>query len=66
VTAVTIRVGLTATVDLSLKPGPVQAEITVTANPVQLELQSPAVGNVVSGRQMIELPIVGRNHAIRL
>ncbi len=56
VTAVMIRVGLTATVDLSLKPG-----ITVTANAVQLELHSPALGNVVSGRQMIELPLVGRN-----
>ena len=61
VTAVTIRVGLTATVDLSLKAGPVQTEITVAANAVQLELQSPALGNVVSGRQMIELPLVGRN-----
>jgi outer membrane receptor protein involved in Fe transport len=61
VTAVMIRVGLTATVDLSLKPGPLQTEITVTADAVQLELQSPALGNVVSGRQMIELPLVGRN-----
>jgi hypothetical protein len=61
VTAVVIRVGLTATVDLTLKPGPVQAEVTVTANAVQLELQSPALGNVITGRQMIELPIVGRN-----
>src|SRR5882672_4541687 len=61
VTAVTIRVGLTATVDLTLKPGPVQTEVTVTANAVQLELQSPALGHVISGRQMIELPIVGRN-----
>ena len=61
VTAVMIRVGLTATVDLSLKPGPLQTEITVTANAVQLELHSPALGNVVSGRQMIELPLVGRN-----
>src|SRR5712664_696650 len=61
VTAVVIRVGLTATVDLTLKPGPVQSEVTVTASAVQLELQSPALGNVISGRQMIELPIVGRN-----
>ena len=61
VTGVVIRVGLTATVDLSLKPGPLQTEVTVTADAVQLELQSPAVGNVVTGRQMIELPLVGRN-----
>ena len=61
VTGVVIRVGLTATVDLSLKAGPVQTEITVSASAVQLELQSSAVGNVVSGRQMIQLPLVGRN-----
>jgi len=61
ITGVVIRVGLTATVDLILKPGPVQTEVTVTAAAVQLELQSPALGNVISGRQMIELPIVGRN-----
>jgi hypothetical protein len=61
VTAVMIRVGATATVDLSLKPGPLQTEITVSANAVQLELQTSSVGNVVSGRQMIELPLVGRN-----
>ena len=61
VTGVMIRVGLTATVDLSLEPGPLQTEITVSADAVQLELQSAAVGNVVTGRQMIELPLVGRN-----
>lgn len=61
VTAVVIRVGLTATVNLSLKAGSVQTEITVSAGAIQLELQSPALGNVVSGRQMIELPLVGRN-----
>jgi len=61
VTDVTIRVGLTATVDLLLKPGSVQDEITVTAHAAQLELQSAALGNIVSGRQMLELPLVGRN-----
>jgi Carboxypeptidase regulatory-like domain/TonB dependent receptor/TonB-dependent Receptor Plug Domain len=61
VTDIAIRVGLTATVDLVLKAGPVQAEVTVTANAVQLELQSQSVGTVITGRQMIELPLVGRN-----
>ena len=58
VTDVNIRVGLTATVDLSLKVASVQAEITVSAHTTDLELQSPALGNVVTGRQMVELPIV--------
>ena len=61
VTGVSVRVGLTATADLSLKAGSVETEITVSAHASHLELQSPALGNVVSGRQMIELPLVGRN-----
>ena len=61
VTDVNVRVGLTATVDLSIKVASVQTEITVSAHTTDLELQSPALGNVVTGRQMIELPIVGRN-----
>jgi hypothetical protein len=61
VTDVTVRVGLTATVDLSLQVASVTSEITVTAHIAHLELESPALGNVVTGRQMIELPIVGRN-----
>ena len=61
VTDVSVRIGLTATVDLSLKAGSVEAEVTVTAFTAHLDLQSPALGNVVSGRQMVELPLVGRN-----
>jgi hypothetical protein len=61
VTGITIRIGLTATVDLLLTAASVKSEVTVSAHAAQLELQSPALGNVVSGRQMIELPLVGRN-----
>ena len=61
VTSVAVRVGLTATVDLSLKAGSIETEITVSAHATTLELQGSALGNVVSGRQMIELPLVGRN-----
>jgi Carboxypeptidase regulatory-like domain/TonB dependent receptor-like, beta-barrel len=61
VTGVAMRVGLTATVDVTLKPASVETEVTVTAHAAQLELQSAALGNVVTGRQMIELPLVGRN-----
>lgn len=61
VTGVAVRVGLTATVDLSLSAGAIQDEVTVTAHAAHLELASPALGNIVSGRQMTQLPIVGRN-----
>src|SRR5712691_10922918 len=61
VTEVPLRVGMTATVDLTLKPGAVAAEITVTASAAQLQLHESTLGQVISGRQMIELPLVGRN-----
>ena len=61
VTGVAVRVGLTATVDLSLTAGAIQDEVTVTAHAAHLELASAALGNIVSGRQMQQLPIVGRN-----
>ncbi len=61
VTGVAVRIGLTATVDLSLAAGAIQDEVTVTAHAAQLELASAALGNIVSGWQMQQLPIVGRN-----
>jgi hypothetical protein len=61
VTEVPLGVGMTATVDLTLKPGAVAAEITVIASAAQLQLHESTLGQVISGRQMIELPLVGRN-----
>src|SRR5438445_491782 len=61
VTGVRLRVGLLATVDLTLKAGALATEVTVTAGAAQIDLQSAALGNVVGSRQILELPIVGRN-----
>jgi hypothetical protein len=61
VTSVPLRVGLAATVDLVLRPGAMQTEITVTASAAQLELQGGALGTVIGSRQILELPVVGRN-----
>ncbi len=61
VTNLTLTVGLTATVDLSLEVGSVQSEVTVTALAVQLEQQSAAIGAVIGSAQMLELPLLGRN-----
>ena len=58
---VVLRVGTTATVNLTLAPAGQRDEVTVTAQGTQLELQNAALGNVVTGRQILELPIVGRN-----
>ena len=61
VTSIRLTVGLTATVNLKLRTGTVQQEVTVTASAVQLEQQSATLGNVVGAKQMIELPLLGRN-----
>jgi hypothetical protein len=60
-TGIGLTVGLTATVDVILKTGTVQQEITVTASAVMLEQQTSSLGNVVTTRQIIELPLLGRN-----
>jgi hypothetical protein len=61
VTGIRLTVGLTATVDVRLRTGTVQQEVTVTAAAVQLEQQSSSLGNVVGAKQMVELPLLGRN-----
>ena len=61
VTGIRLTVGLTATVNLALRSGTVQQEVTVTAAAVQLEQQSATLGNVVGAKQMVELPLLGRN-----
>ena len=61
VAGVNLAVGLTATVNVNLKPGSIQQEIVVTATAVRLEQQTSALGAVITGRQMIELPLLGRN-----
>lgn len=61
VTGIRLTVGLTATVNVTLRTGTLQQEVTVSATAVQLEQQSSTLGNVVSGKQMIELPLLGRN-----
>ncbi|MBI3209267.1 MAG: TonB-dependent receptor [Candidatus Solibacter usitatus] len=58
---VSIRVGSTATVNVEMEVGTLQSEVKVVANAVQLEQQHSALGNVVTGTQMTELPLSGRN-----
>jgi Carboxypeptidase regulatory-like domain/TonB dependent receptor len=62
VSGIQITVGLTATINVSLEAGTLQVDaVTVTAAPVQLERQGASLGNVVGSKQMIELPLLGRN-----
>ena len=58
---ISLAVGLTATLNMRLEVGAVQTEVRVEASAVQLEMQSSSLGNVVSSRQLLELPLNGRN-----
>src|SRR5262245_35809326 len=61
VKAISLTVGLTASVDISLEPGVVTDAVNITAGAVQLESQSGSLGNVVGNEQLRELPLLNRN-----
>ncbi|HEV2828174.1 MAG TPA: TonB-dependent receptor [Pyrinomonadaceae bacterium] len=48
-------------VDLIMAPGTVTGEVTVSAAPTLVETESSDRGNVVTGREVTELPLSGRN-----
>jgi len=50
-----------AVVNASMQVGNITEEVTVEANPVQVETTTGAVGNVVEGREVRELPLNGRS-----
>jgi len=61
VETIRLTVGLTATIDVTLKTGSLQQEVTVSATAVQLEQQTSSLGNTVNAKQIVELPLLGRN-----
>ncbi len=61
VSGIGLTVGLTATVHVSLKTGSLQQEVTVVAVSVSLEQQTSSLGNTVNSRQILQLPLLGRN-----
>src|SRR5437870_9773538 len=50
-----------AVVNASMQVGNITEEVTVEANPVQVETTTGAVGNVVEGNEVRELPLNGRS-----
>lgn len=53
---VPVLVGQITTIDVSLKPGALQQEISVSANALAVEQVSSSLGYVTSAKQIIELP----------
>lgn len=60
VSGVRLLVGQTARIDLTLKPGALEETVDVTAE-TPIDAQSASLGNVVGSRQLLQLPLVGRN-----
>jgi len=58
---VQLFVSSTAVVNAVLQVGSATEQVTVEANPVQVETSSGAVGNVVEGNEVRELPLNGRS-----
>lgn len=58
---VTLDVSSSATVNATLQLGSATEQVTVEASSVQVETASGAVGNVVEGNEVRELPLNGRN-----
>jgi hypothetical protein len=59
--SVTLQTGDRLPVDVVLEPGDVGAEVTVTADAPLVESETSDRGSVVTGREVTELPLAGRN-----
>jgi len=60
-TGVEVHVSTNTEVNAVLQPGAVTENVTVQADAIQVETTSAAVGEVVSGTQVRELPLSGEN-----
>jgi hypothetical protein len=61
VSNVVVNVSSTTRQDITLQTGAVNETVNITADNVQIETQSGAVGEVVTGEQVRELPLNGRS-----
>ncbi|MGA3371404.1 MAG: carboxypeptidase regulatory-like domain-containing protein [Terracidiphilus sp.] len=58
---VEVHVSTTTAVNASLQLGKVTENVTIQADEVQVDTSSPAVGEVITGTQVRELPLSGEN-----
>jgi len=61
-TAIDLTVNDQLRIDVSLKVGTVKESVTVEASPVQVETESTQLGQVVSTKQILSLPLNGRSY----
>ena len=58
---ITLEVAQTATLDFTLETGAVSETVTITNDTPLVDSSSSALGEVIQGRQIVELPLNGRN-----
>jgi hypothetical protein len=58
---VTLEVAQSATLSFLLEPGAVTETVTITNDTPLVESTSSSIGEVIQGRQIVELPLNGRN-----
>jgi hypothetical protein len=59
--SVTLQTGARQGLDIVLQPGDVGAEVTITADAPLVQSESSDRGSVITGREVTELPLSGRN-----
>jgi Carboxypeptidase regulatory-like domain/TonB dependent receptor len=59
-TGIQLQVGQTARVDAALQLGETSQAVQVTADTIQLQTETSDRGTVVTGREVLDLPIVGQ------
>src|SRR5579864_6026547 len=60
-TGIVLQVDTNPTVDVGMKVGAVSEQVTVEANAAQVETRTTAIGGVVDNRQIMEMPLNGRD-----
>jgi hypothetical protein len=56
-----VNVNTTTRQDIALEIGAASEQVTITADTIQVETQTGALGEVISGQQVRELPLNGRS-----
>jgi hypothetical protein len=59
---IVVKVNDQLRIDINMKVGSVQEEVTVAANAVQVETQNTQLGDVIDSKKMLALPLNGRSY----
>lgn len=61
-TDIDLKVNDQLRLDITLKVGSLQEQVSVEANPVQVETESTQLGDVIESKKMLSLPLNGRSY----